>query len=162
MAKVTFKNGDDYIAKLSKLSGKAKTNVIGPAIYSGADVVTNEIRDQLEKMPTDESYGTPSKPAKGISKYQKEGLLRSLGVASMQDDGGFLNVKIGFDGYNGIATKRWPKGQPNQMVARAAESGTSWMRKNQPIKKAISKSKNTAITAMKETADKNIEKIMKG
>ena len=30
-----------------------------------------------------------------------------------------LNVKLGFDGYNGMKTKKYPKGQPNVLLARS-------------------------------------------
>ena len=162
MAKVTFKNGDDYLAKLSKLSLKAKADVIGPAVYSGADIVIEEVRKQLQAVPTDEKWGTQGSPANGPKKIQKKGLYDSLGIAPMRDDQGFMNVKIGFDGYNSVKTKRWPNGQPNQMVARSVEAGTSYMQKHPFVKKAVAKVRNEALDAMKETADAEIEKIMKG
>lgn len=88
--------------------------------------------------------------------------MDSLGIASLQDDGtGYLNVKIGFDGYNDIVTQRWPRGQPNQMVARAVESGTTWMQKNDFVRRAVRASRKRAIEAMKKTVDKGIKKIMK-
>ena len=88
--------------------------------------------------------------------------MDSLGIASMQDDGtGYLNVKIGFDGYNDIVTQRWPRGQPNQMVARSVESGTTWMKKNGFVRKAVASSRKRAVEFMKRTVDKAIETIMK-
>ena len=89
-------------------------------------------------------------------------LLGTLGITSMDKDAeGMYNVKIGFDGYNGIKTKRWPNGQPNQMVARAIESGTTWMRKNRFVSKAVSKTKKQALAAMQRRAETEIKKIMK-
>ena len=88
--------------------------------------------------------------------------MQSFGISSMQDDGtGYLHVKIGFDGYNDIVTQRWPKGQPNQMVARAVESGTPWMQKNDFVRRAVASSRKRAIEYMKKTVDKSIQKIMK-
>ena len=93
----------------------------------------------------------------------REGLADSLGIASMQDDGtGYLNVKIGFDGYNGIKTQRWPNGQPNQMVARSVESGTTWMKKNPFVRKAVTASRKRALEYMKDSVDRSIEEIMEG
>lgn len=163
MATIQFKKGDDYLAKLSKLEVLTRTEVIGGAIYAAADLMTDAIRDELEKVPTDETVGTSTNPAKGPKRIQKEGLVRSLGIAKMRDDGtGFLNVKIGFDGYNRVKTARWPNGQPNQMVARSIESGTSWMKKNPFVKRAVSKTRRRALDAMRQHVDTSIEKIMKG
>lgn len=88
--------------------------------------------------------------------------MQSFGISSMQDDGtGYLHVKIGFDGYNDIVTQRWPRGQPNQMVARAVESGTTWMQKNDFVRRAVTASRQRALAFIKQSVDKSIEKIMK-
>lgn len=161
MATITFKKGDDYLAKISQLEILAKHEVVGPAIYGAAEIVADEIRRQLDRVPTDESFATSSNPAKGPKKVQKEGLVRSLGIASMQEDSkGFLNVKIGFDGYNKVKTKRWPQGQPNQMVARSVERGTLYMKSTKFVKTAVAATRSRAVQHMKESVDDSIEKIM--
>ena len=48
-----------------------------------------------------------------------------------------MNVKIGYDGYNNIVTERWPQGQPNMMIARAAESGTTFMQAQYFMERAV-------------------------
>lgn len=162
MATIQFKRGDEYILKLAKLEAELKDQVLGEAIYGAAGIVADEIRQSLEQVPTDEGFGTSGSPTSGPRKKQVEGLMDSLGIASMQDDGtGYLHVKVGFDGYNDIVTQRWPRGQPNQMVARAVESGTSWMKKNGFVRKAVASSRKRAVEFMKRTVDKTIEKIMK-
>lgn len=162
MATIQFKKMDEYLFKISKLEAELKGRVLGEAIYGAAGIVADEIRQSLKQVPTDETFGTETQKAKGPKKAQKKGLYESLGVASMQDDGtGYLNVKIGFDGYNDIKTKRWPNGQPNQMVARSVESGTTWMQKHDFVRRAVASSRKRAIEFMKKTVDKSIEKIMK-
>lgn len=162
MATIQFKKMDEYLFKISKLEAELKDQVLGGAIYGAAGIVTDEIRKSLEQVPTDETFGTETQKAKGPRKAQKKGLYESLGIASLQDDGtGYLNVKIGFDGYNDIVTQRWPKGQPNQMVARSVESGTTWMQKNDFVRRAVASSRKRSIEFMKKTVDKGIKKIMK-
>lgn len=161
MATIQFKRGDEYIAKIAKLEAAAKDTLCGEAIYGAAGIVADEIRASLEQVPTDEGYGTTTSPTVGPRKGQLLGLEHSLGISSLQDDGtGFLNVKIGFDGYNSISTKRWPNGQPNQMVARSVESGTSWMRKNPFVRRAVTATRKRAIEYMKRSIDEGIKKIM--
>lgn len=162
MATITFKNGSEYLVKLNALQHGLREDVIGRAVYAGADIVADEIKRQLEALPTDEKWGTREDKAKGPKAYQKEGLIRSLGITPMKENNGIYNVKIGFDGYNGISTKRWPKGQPNQMVARAVERGTTYMEGHEPIKKAVAKARKPAQEALEKTVDEEIQKIMEG
>ena len=162
MATIQFKKMDEYLFKISKLEAELKDPLMGEAIYGAAGIVGDEIRQSLEQVPTDETYGTETQKAKGPKEAQKKGLYESLGIASMQDDGtGYLHVKIGFDGYSDIVTQRWPRGQPNQMVARSVESGTTWMQKNDFVRRAVNASRKRAIAFMKKTVDKSIQKIMK-
>lgn len=163
MATIQFKKGDEYLARIAKLEAELKDKVLGEAIYGAAGIVADEIRATLKQIPTDEGYGTRENPTRGPAVYQVNGLEDSLGIASLQDDGaGCLNVKIGFDGYNGIRTKRWPNGQPNQMVARSVESGTSWMKKNPFVRKAVAATRKRAVEYMKNSVDRSMEAIMKG
>ena len=160
MAVIQFKRGDEYLMKISKLEAALKDEVCGAAIYGAAGIVADEIRSQLKAVPTDEGYGTASEPTRGPKAGQKEGLLDALGISSMEEKSGYYDVKIGFDGYNGIKTKRWPNGQPNQMVARSIERGTSWMKANAFVKRAMAATRKRALEFMKHSVDESIRKIM--
>lgn len=162
MATITFKKGDEYLMKLSKLSNATIHEVCGPAIYDAAGLVADRIMSEFRKVPTDERFGTEGTPAIGPKKIQKKALYDCYGITKMEEDAnGFLNVKIGFDGYSGIKTKKWPNGQPNQLIARAIESGTTYMLKHPFVKNGVSASKKKALEIMKKRVDDNIEKIMK-
>lgn len=161
MATIKFNAGDEYLGKISRLATSVKDEVCGPAIYSAASIVADAIRDELQKVPADETHGTEEEKAKGPRKIQKKGLYDSLGITKLRtDENGDMDVKIGFDGYNGLKTKTWPKGQPNQMIARSVERGTSFMDSTPFIKKAVSRTKAQALDEMKKTVDKQIESIM--
>ena len=160
MAVIHFKRGDEYLMKISKLEAALKDEVCGAAIYGAAGIVADEIRSQLKAVPTDEGYGTASEPTRGPKAGQKEGLLDALGISSMEEKSGYYDVKIGFDGYNSIKTKRWPNGQPNQMVARSIERGTTWMKANAFVKRAMAATRKRALEFMKHSVDESIRKIM--
>lgn len=162
MATITFKKGDEYLALISKLEAASRDQICGSAIYGAAEIVTDAIREELRKVPTDERYGDSQNPTNGPRKAQKAGLYESLGIAPMRDDNGFLNVKVGFDGYNAIETAQYPHGQPNQLVARSVERGTYFMKENEFVKPAMRKAQRPAKTKMKETVDEEIKKIMEG
>lgn len=150
MAKFQVGNGiDQYIEQLTNLEFTAH-DAIGRAIYKGADIVADQIRANIGQIP------------KSLcSNVQRHGLLDSLGIASMRDDGGMFNVKIGFDGYNSHVTKKYPKGHPNSMIARAIESGTSFSGKHPFVAPAVRATKDAAERAMAEEINKQIEKQMK-
>ena len=108
MATISFKGGEEYILKLSRLEKEAVEKVVGPAIHDGAKIVADAIRTELQAVPTDEGWGTQEQPVRGPKKTQKAALLGVLGITTMQKDSeGVYNVKIGFDGYNNIRSKRW-------------------------------------------------------
>ena len=161
MAKIEMKGLDEYTAKLRQLELASKEEICGKAIYKGASIVADAIREELKQLPTDESFGTTQNPAKGIKAIQKAGLIQSLGITSMKEQNGFWNVKIGFDGYNKVKTARWPKGQPNAMVARSAESGTTWLQKSPFARPAVRRTKKTCIEVMRKSVDETTAEIMK-
>lgn len=162
MAIITFKNGEEYILKLSKLANATLHEVCEPAIKDAADLVCDAVREELKNLPTDERFGTQGTPTIGPKKIQKKGLLNSLGISSFQTDkNGMLNVKIGWDGYNEVKTNQWPDGQPNQLVARAIESGTSWMNKNRFVARAVAKARARAVEIMQKRVNEEINKIMR-
>lgn len=163
MATFKFEGVDELIAEYQKLE-KNTEEMIGKAIYQGAGVVFKSVQQAVESINTDDSheYGTSDNPKNGPTSIQKEGLKHSLGIAKMRNDGGFRNVKIGFDGYNYVKTKTWPKGQPNAMVARSIESGTSWMSKQPFMRKAETSAKGRCEQVMADTINKELTKIVKG
>lgn len=161
MATIQMKGLDEYLVKLSRLEQASKEEICGQAIHQGAGIVADAIREELKKLPTDESFGTQDHPARGIKAVQKNGLLKSMGITSMREENGYLNVKVGFDGYNKVRTGRWPKGQPNQLVARAAESGTSWLQKSPFVRVGVRKSKKRAVDAMAGSVEKTIGQLMR-
>ena len=161
MARIIFSRLADYEFLISKLSRNSKS-IAGAAVYAGADIVTDEIRKEILTLPLVSGYGTPDKPLPGgVTLPQKEGLLDGLGIAKMQDDNGYINVKVGFDGYNSTATEKYPRGQPNQLVARGVESGTSWKEKCPFVRPAVRRTKRRAEAEMEKVLDEEIKKLMK-
>lgn len=160
MARFQFEGIDNYISQLEKLYGDTE-EIIGAAIYDGAGVVMQSVVNAIENIQVDNRFGTEEHKTIGPSSYQKEGLRRSVGIAKLRQDGSFWNVKIGFDGYNQIRTKAWPQGQPNAMVARSVESGTSWMQKQPFMRNAERNSKVKCERTMANTVDREITKRIK-
>lgn len=160
MATIKFKNLADYEMRISRL-GRMTKDICGRSIYEGAKIVADEIRKGVDELPVIRGYGTPANPLPGgVTAAQKEGLQDGLGITPLAEKSGFYNVKIGFDGYNKTATAQHPRGQPNQLVARGAESGTSWKMKSPFVRPAVNRAKAAAEKAMAEALDKEIKKTM--
>lgn len=151
------KDIDNYIDKLSNLEFTAP-NAIGKAVYQGANIVADAIKANIKEMPVDDTRH--AEKLNGIRSVQKEGLLYSFGIARLKDDNGFYNVKVGFDGYNKLKTKKYPQGQPNAMIARTFESGNSFTKKQPFIAPAIRATKDIAEAKMAQVIDEETSKIM--
>ena len=68
---------------------------------------------------------------------------------------------MGFDGYNHIKTRKYPKGQPNVMIAASVESGSSEQQKYPFVRPAIKQKEKECIDAIAAVIDKETAKIMK-
>lgn len=151
--KLTVGKGlDEYLSKLGNLLNDAP-KAVGEATYEGANIVANEIKKNIEALPTDERKGTAADKLKGMKAVQKVGLLNSLGIAKHRVDNGYYNVKIGFDGYNKL-------GQPNAMVARTFEGGNSFTKKTPFVAPAVRATRELAEKKMQQVIDKRINTTM--
>ena len=141
---------------LKQLEDQAES-LAGTAVYAGAKVVADKVKRQIDHIDTGNAWDANySDYEYDRRERQKEGLRKSMGISAMRNDNGFLNVKVGFDGYNDIKTRKYPNGQPNAMVARIFNSGTSYNRKQPFFKNAIAESKLVAENAMAIAVDEKI------
>lgn len=148
-----------YNQKIYALGYKS-TEFIMEAVKLGANPVADAIRANLNAIPTDDSYKKKGEVRAGLREIQKKGLQHSLGIAPIRNDNGFINVKVGFDGYNSMETLKYPGGQPNAMIARSIESGTSIMQAHPFVAPAVSKTRKQAEKIMEQSIDKSINSIM--
>ena len=148
---------------LAKL-GLNTEKIIGKAVYAGAGVIADAVRQSVNSLPivsSKESFGTPSKPISGVTTSQKKGLLDGLGISKMRTENGYYHVKVGFNGYNRTKTKKYPSGQPNILIARSVENGTSFRVKQPFVSPAVRRAKKTAEQKMKEVLDEEINRLEK-
>lgn len=163
MATFTFKGLQEYELMLAKL-GLNTEKIIGKAVYAGAGVIADAVRqgvNGLSIVSSKESFGTSSNPISGITSSQKKGLLDGLGISKMRTENGYYHVKVGFDGYNRTKTKKYPSGQPNILIARSVENGTSFRVKQPFVSPAVRRAKKAAEQKMKEVLDEEINRLEK-
>lgn len=160
MAKLQFTGLDSYISSLQSVS-TATEPCIRRAVYAGAQVVADAIHQEIENLPEDREnfHATSDYMTSGISKRQKEGLIKGLGISKIKNDDGVINCKVGFSGYNDVETDRYRQGQPNALIARSVISGTTFRQKNPFVTRAVNKSKVQAMDAMTAAFDAEFDKI---
>lgn len=150
------KGMDEYLQKLGNLELRAPES-IGKAVYKGADIVADAVKANINNMPVEDQF---SEHITGIKSIQKIGLIKSFGIAKMRDDNGYYNVKLGFDGYNALKTKKYPQGQPNAMIARTFESGNSFTKKIPFVAPAVRATREAAEAKMAQVIDTEVSKVM--
>lgn len=161
MATITFRGVDTYIGKLALLRDHSDV-AIRNAVYAGASIVADEIRYEINQIPIVRNQkATPDNQIDGVTRAQKNGLQDGFGISKFGNDRGFINVKLGFDGYNKTRTKKYPMGQPNALIARSVNSGTSFRKKRRFVDKAVNSSRKNALNKMSSVLDDEIKKIMK-
>lgn len=161
MATFTFEGINEYATKLGKISDKAE-GMIKRAVYDGAGVVLQAAIAEIEALPVVENrYNVTKLPMQGVTETQKRGLIAGIGLAKMVNDNGFINTKLGFDGYNAVRTNKYPNGQPNALIARAVNSGSSVRVKNPFINRAVRAAKAKAEAAMAARFDADTTNMIK-
>lgn len=140
MARITFKGLEEYEKKLSLLA-KDTEQICGAAIYEGASIMADEIKAGIRSLPR----------KTGVT---QDGLEKGFGISKLREDNGFYNVKLGFAGYNA-------NGEPNVMMARIMESGTSKVPKHPFVRPAVNRAKAAIQDKMAAVLDEEIEKRMK-
>lgn len=137
MARMTFKAGDEYAIKLSRLAAGSDA-IAKKAIYAAAGIVADRIKSNLQGVLSDEATGE---------------LVSSFGISKIDtDSNGDWNAKIGFDGYDS-------QGVPNQLKARILESGSSKQPKRPFVRPAVNATKKQAQETMARVIDTEIKKM---
>lgn len=152
--KYRFKGLKEYVKKLENLSNSFNAQVcVENAVTEGSKVVSELTLKELQGLPTDEKWGTPESPKKGIRKYEKNDLIKSWGVTPLQLKGNMIDRKTGVD------RDANRTGTYNIVIARSLEAGTSYMKKNPVISRASRKARTPCLNAMQESLNRDITRI---
>ena len=163
MAMMRFRGLDEYLHQLQRMQ-KNTPETIGKIVYEMANIVANEVKKNIDALPAEPdvealaAYQKKTEPPITIS--QKKGLQEGFGITPMQEERGYWNVKLGFDGYNSTKTKKYPQGQPNVMIARSIESGSSIRKKHPFVRPAVNKSRKEAEKKAQEILERELKKDM--
>lgn len=162
MAKIQWTKAlEDYAIQINRLSLRSP-NICSKAVYEMANIVANEIKEQLNSLPAEPDpeglkawkEGRKAKLTVG----EKKALIDGFGISPMQRDDGFYNVKVGFDGYDNVETQSYPNGRPIVMIARAVESGSSVREKTPFVRPAVNRARKNAIDACDRIINEEMKK----
>ena len=162
MARVSFKGFEQYGKTLKELEfAAAQGTLLEEAVKAGAKPVADEIRRRLDALPSDDFRKLePGEKFTGVPVVNHLDLLDSFGLTPVdRDRNGFVHVKAGFDGYGSKPTKAYPKGIPNQLLARAVESGSSVREKTPFVRPAVNATRKEAEAEMDRVVRQELEKI---
>lgn len=142
MAKMTIKGLDKYMTKMENLAQSKAEEFIGEEVRSGADIVADQVRSNLNGVLSGTSSGD---------------LAGSLGITPVDNRDGYINVKVGFDGVDS-------NGVPNVLKANILEYGTHDDR--QParpfMKPAATATRSTVKAKITKGVERKFEYYMKG
>jgi len=138
---------------------KDEPEIAKKVVRAGAQPVADEIRNKLNQLPSDTfRHLNKDEEFKGLPEIQWKDLSESLGIAPADvDNDGNTNTKVGFKGYGSHPTKKYPKGVPNALLARAVESGSSVRKKTPFVRPAVNKTRTAAVTEMEKAIQKEVK-----
>lgn len=147
MATLRFRGLDEYLQKLQRMQ-KNTPGLLTRITYEMAGIIADEVKRNIDALPAEpdtealKAYAEGRKAPLTIS--QKRGLQQGFGISPMEESDGYFNVKLGFDGYNDTKTNKYPRGQPNVMIARSLESGSSVWDKHPFVRPAVNRKRKEA------------------
>lgn len=151
---------DELSAMLARLEGKAQ-DVASGALFDGAGVVADAMKAAVNSIATEEFHYAAGGDKRYASPDEKAALMGKSGIAKFDKGGDEVNTLIGISGAAGYATVG---GKPKavRLIARAINSGTSFMHKQPVFRKAASGSQGAAKAAILAKAEQMFNEIIGG
>ncbi len=158
MAKLKTTSIEETVKMLEKV-GANTDEILTKAIEAGAEVVVKAMSTQISSLKTSSEKDDSEK--RYPTQRELNSIKSGLGYAPIKDNGSKMDTNIGFAGYDGKLTKRYPRGHSNKMLAAKFDKGTSFIKAQPFFNKAKKQSEAKAIEAMENVLAKEISKIMK-
>ena len=165
MAEITGTETIKEYLELLKGALEKRKELFQKSIKPGADIVADYCKAELNNLRVDDTpyiFISQYNKKRGLSQKQKEGLIKSMGLAPLKKKQDGWDVKLGFDGYNDIKSSRWKNGQPNAMIARSVNKGTSFMVAQPYMDRTIVATEYKADKAIEEEFIKLFKDYIKG
>ena len=155
--------GMEEIARiLNQLHDKAE-GVATAAVFNGAGVIADAMTAAGSHIATEPYHYLARPDVIGKKRYpspdEKAAVQGKTGIATFRKSGSEVDTVVGFTGKAGYAMVDG-KQKPIDLIARAINSGTSFMVKQPVYRKAISQSRSAAEAKMVEPAEEKFKEII--
>lgn len=154
--------GMESITEMLSKAENAAPGIAAQALYKGAGVVADEIGKEARGLQTSNAFwyahgGKQRYP----SPEEKEALVSAgaAGIAKFRKTGNSVDTSVGY-GRSGYVTING-KQKPVAVIANAINSGTSFMKKQPFIRKAIAQAKGKATDAITEEVERLVGDLLK-
>lgn len=153
--KFRFKGIDEYIARLERITNPyTAEEMIEKAVEDASKIVDQQTLKELQALPVDNRQYVDGK-RDGILQVQKDALIKSFGTSPIENKNDFINDKTGVDrSVNKLK-------QPQVVIARRLENGTSYMKKNPVFSRASRKARKPCLEEMQNSLDKSYKALMR-
>lgn len=143
---IEWEGADELLRKMDKLPEKA-AKIAAEALYEGAGVMADAVSQAVHGIATEEFRYAAGGRKRMPSPEEKEILEGARhGVARFKNDGTKIQTSIGYQNA-GYATLNG-KTKPIPLIANSIEHGTSFMKKQPFMRKAISQNQSKAIATI--------------
>lgn len=151
--------GLDEISKMLQDLGDNAREIAAAGLYKGAGVVADAFSNAVKSIQTEDFRYVKNGETRLASPAEKAALEGRTGIAHFKGSAAEIDTLIGFKnaGYADVAGKR----KPVAVIARSINSGTSFMEKQPVFRRAASKAKKEATTAIVDEIEKKIKELTK-
>ena len=156
-------DGLEELGRMMAQLGSKAQDVASGALYDGAGVVADAMRaaaNSIQAEPQRRKNRPPAKtPARLPTPAEKAAVVNKTGIAHFRKEADGVNTLIGVTGSAGYADVNGRR-KPVRLIARAINSGTSFMKKQPVFRKAASMSKTQAQAAIVAKAEEMFNEII--
>ena len=151
---------DNLSAMLARLNEHAQ-DVASGSLFDGAGIVADAYTGAINSIVSEDFNYVAGGDKRYASHEEKAALMGKSGVAKFIKTGEEVNTLVGFSGKAGYATVG---GKPKavRLIARAINSGTSFMHKQPVFRKAVTSSQGAAKAAIISKAEQMFNELIGG
>lgn len=144
---IEWEGADELLRKMDKLPEKA-AKIAAEALYEGAGVMADAVSQAVHGIATKRFKYQAPPGKKRMPSPEEKAILEGAkhGVARFRNDGTKIQTSIGYQNA-GYATLNG-KTKPIPLIANSIEHGTSFMKKQPFMRKAISQNQSKAIATI--------------
>lgn len=156
---IRIKGIAEFEKKLGSV-GQRAPGVAKASLYDGAAVVADAYKNALNSIQTEPFFYAHHGWQRLPSPEEKAAVMSgTYGIAKMQMSGFKVNTIIGAKPDAGYVTLLGKK-TPTALILRSIEHGTSFMKKQPVLRRAINAAKGETLGAMSATAEDRIKKLI--